>query len=378
MQIVIAPNAFKGNLSAEEAAKCIADGIGKSNLDCKCKLIPIGDGGDGTASLIAHKFKGSSITTRVHDPLGRIINSSFGWIENTKTAIIEMSDASGLKLLKTKEFNPLKANSRGTGELMKAALDKGAKKIILAIGGSATVDGATGLLSAMGIRFLNESGKEITNFPGGLIKLKSLDTNSINSALALCEVVVLCDVRNNLLGEKGAAAVFGPQKGASEEDVILLENCMQKLNQVTKKYQKINMDSIEYGGAAGGVAAGLAAFVNAKLVSGIEYFLDLVHFDDALEMADIVITAEGSLDEQTLEGKGPFGVAARAKKKNIPVVALAGQVPLKITKRMQDYFEVIFSISNGSSPIEEAMKNTSQNLTRTAYALGNLLALYHK
>ncbi|HET7117452.1 MAG TPA: glycerate kinase, partial [Hanamia sp.] len=250
--------------------------------------------------------------------------------------------------------------------------------IILAVGGSATVDGGTGMLKALGVRFLNGAENEITELPAGLIELKSIDITKLNPRLKECEIIILCDVSNTLLGNNGAAFIFGPQKGAGKKDVALLEKYMQRFNQVTKKSVGINMSSIIFGGAAGGIAAGLAAFANAKLVSGIEYYLDAVHFDNALDLADMVITAEGSLDEQTLEGKGPFGVAARAKKKNVPVIALAGQIPLKIGKKMHDYFEGIFSINHTPSSVEDAIKNTSANLTRTSCELCNLLALYQK
>ena len=376
MNIVIAPNAFKGSLSAEETANCIAKGIRQSNLSCKLDLIPIGDGGDGTAALIAKKWNSRSVSVNVHDPLGRIIKASFEWVVKEKTALIEMSEASGLKLLKSNELNPLKADSIGTGELITASLNIDAKKIILAVGGSATVDGGTGLLKSLGVRFLNGSGKEITELPAGLVDLKSINIDKLDHRLKACKIIVLCDVTNTLLGNNGAAKIFGPQKGASKKEVSLLEKCMEQFNAITKKSYGINMSSMIYGGAAGGMAAGLAAFVNGKLVSGIEYFLDAVHFDDALEKADLVITAEGSLDEQTLEGKGPFGVAVRANKKKVPVIALAGQVPLKITKKMQNYFDVVFPITHAPSSVEEAIINTSADLTRTSCELGNLLAFH--
>ncbi|MEO6836830.1 MAG: glycerate kinase [Ginsengibacter sp.] len=378
MNILISPNAFKGSLSAVEAANSIAKGIRQSNLSCKLDLIPIGDGGDGTAALIAKKCNSRSIKVNVHDPLGRIIKASFEWVPKEKTALIEMSEASGLKLLKSNELNPLKANSIGTGELIKVALNMNAKKIILAVGGSATVDGGTGLLKALGIRFLNGSRKEITELPAGLVELKSINIDKLDQRIKACEIIILCDVTNALLGNNGAAFVFGPQKGANKKEVSLLEKCMKQFNQITEKTFDIDMSSMIYGGAAGGMAAGLAAFVNAKLVSGIEYFLNAVHFDKSLEKADLVITAEGSLDDQTLEGKGPFGVALRAKKKKVPVIVLAGQVPLKITKKMQNYFDGIFPINHAPSSIDEAIKNTSADLTRTSCELGNLLTLNQK
>ena len=375
MHIVIAPNAFKGSLTAEEAAGCIAEGIRQSQLDCSLSLIPIADGGDGTALLIAKEMNSEAISVPVPDPLGRLVNASFGWVADTKTAIIEMSDASGIKLLKKEELNPLIANTKGTGELILAALDHGAQKIIIGVGGSATVDGASGLLSALGVDFKDEHGENIAKLPEGLVQLKSIELSGLDKRLRQCEITVLCDVKNTLLGNNGAAAVFGPQKGANENDVMLLEKCLEQLNLVAEKALKVSMASMTYGGAAGGVAAGLAVFLGADLVSGIEFFLDVVNFDVVLQEADIVITAEGSLDTQTLEGKGPYGVALRAKNKNIPVIGLSGQVSLHTDDLIHNYFDVLLPIGHSPCSIEEAIINTKADLIRTSRELGNLLAL---
>jgi len=378
MHLVIAPNAFKGSLTAEEAADCIAEGIRQSQLDCSLSLIPVADGGDGTAKLIAKKMYSKAIAVPVHDPLGRLIEATFGWVEDTKTAIIEISDASGIKLLKKEELNPLIANTRGAGELMLAALEYGAQKILIGVGGTATVDGASGLLSALGVDFKNEQGETIAKLPKGLVQLKSIDLSGLDERLKQCEITVLSDVKNTLLGKNGAAAVFGPQKGATENDVILLEKCLEQLNLVAETTLNVSMASMIHGGAAGGVAAGLAAFLSADLVSGIEYFLDVVNFDEALQGADIVITAEGSLDSQTLEGKGPYGVARRAKNKIIPVIGLSGQVSLHIDDSMRDYFDVLLPIGHAPCTIDDAVSHTKDDLIRTACELGNLLALKMK
>lgn len=378
MHIIIAPNAFKGSLSATQAADCIADGLRKSNLSCRLTLFPIADGGDGTANLIADKMKSKSIKKTVHDPLGRKIEVDFGWMETTKTGIIEMSEASGLRLLKQEELNPLKANTRGTGELIKAALDLGAKSIIMGVGGSATVDGASGLLTELGVHFLDEQQQEILNYPEGLITLKQIDISGLDPRLKICKIFVLCDVENTLLGEKGAAAVYGPQKGADEEQVKFLDTCLKQLNEITKQDLGVDMSSIMHGGAAGGVAAGLSTFLKAELISGIDYFLDIMDFEKPLLDADLVITAEGALDEQTLEGKGPAGVAKKAKEKNIPVVIFAGNIPPEPGKEMRKYFDAIFSIGHGIVSLNDAIQNTATDLTRTACELGNVLAFKEK
>lgn len=375
MRIIIAPNAFKGSLSADEAAECIAKGLKKSKLSCTLQLIPIADGGDGTAHLISKKLSAKPVKVLVHGPLGKKIEASYGWMSKSKTAIIELADASGLRLLNHSKRNPLNSNTRGTGELMKSALDKGAKKILLGIGGSATVDGATGLLNELGAKFLDKEGNKITEFPQGLLTLDQVETSSIDRRLKDCQIILLCDVTNKLLGPNGAASVFGPQKGANENEVSLLEKRLHQLNKIVKKDLGIEMDSFEYGGSAGGVAAGLAAFVNAKLVSGISYYFDIIGFENELKNTDLLITAEGKFDSQTMNGKGPYGVAEKALQYMIPVILLGGDVPLKIIDDLHHYFNIIMPIGHAPVSITDAMKNTAADLERTAMELGNLLAL---
>ncbi len=375
MRIVIAPNAFKGSLTAGEAAQCIAKGLKTSQLSCTLQLIPIADGGDGTAHLISKKLSAKSMKALVHDPLGKKIEASYGWVSKSKTAIIELADASGLRLLNQAKLNPLKSNTRGTGELIKSALNKGAKKIMLGIGGSATVDGASGLLNELGVKFLDKHGNKIKELPKGLLALDQVDVSSTDRRLKDCEIIVLCDVANKLLGKNGAAAIFGPQKGANEKEAHLLARCLYQLNKIVKKDLGIEMDSFKYGGSAGGLAAGMATFLNAKLVSGISYYLEIAGFENELKNADLLITAEGKFDTQTLEGKGPYGVAQQAMKHEIPVILLTGQVPLKTGEHLHHYFNVILPIGYGPASIKDAIKNTAADLERTAMELGNLLAL---
>ena len=223
MHILIAPNAFKNSLTAEEAASAIREGFMQSKLDCDCECFPIGDGGDGTAALIIKKCGGLVVNTTVHDPFGKEIITSFGLIDEGKTAVIEMADASGLRLLKRDELNPLLATSFGTGEQIKMALDKGVKKIIIGMGGSATVDGGCGMLKALGVRFLDANGLELSGLPANFINLASIDLAELDNRVLKTEVIVLCDVDNVLLGDNGAAAMFGPQKGASPQQVLELD-----------------------------------------------------------------------------------------------------------------------------------------------------------
>ncbi len=377
MHILIAPNAFKNSLTASEAAEAIRLGLMQSQLSCTTESFPIADGGDGTGELIIQRCGGNFETAQVHDPLGRLVTASFGLIDNQSTAVIEMADASGLRLLKNDKLDPLHATSYGTGELIKRALDKGVSKIIIAMGGSATVDGGTGILNALGIRFMNTKGEVLDRLLETLVDLSSIDLTEIDERIHNCSLTVLCDVDNQLLGNKGAAAVFGPQKGASAEQVTMLENSLEKFAEVVYKQTGKDLAQIKYGGTAGGAAAGLSAFLNAELVNGIDYFLQLTDFDNYLQKSDIVITGEGSIDEQTLQGKGPFGVADRAKKKGKKVIGLAGKIPLKQQMNLQQYFDVLLAIGNEPADIKTAMQSTVTNLVRTSIQIGNLIALKH-
>jgi glycerate kinase len=374
MHILISPNAFKNSLDAENAAYAIREGLMQSNLPSTFELFPIGDGGDGTADLIIRQQKGMVVTTEVQNPLGNNIKSTFGLIDSQKTAVIEMANASGVRLLKQPELDPLRATSFGTGQQIRIALDKGVKIIIIGMGGSATVDGGTGILQALGIRFLNDQGERLLN-PESLVNLSTIDVSGLDKRIFNCEIVIICDVDNSLLGEEGAAAIFGPQKGATPEGVVKLEASLKRLSEVTLQQTGKDISGIKYGGTAGGAAAGLYAFLNAKLVNGIDYYLQLTEFDKALGIADLVITGEGSIDRQTLKGKGPFGVANKTKLKGVPVVALAGKVPLIKDLELQKYFDVLLSIGDGSFDMNTAMATASENLTRTSREVGNLLAL---
>lgn len=374
MNILIAPNSFKNSLDADACAEAIKQGFLQSKLKCTCNCFPVGDGGDGTAALLIKKWNAKKIYVDVHDPLQRMIQSSFGFISESKTAIIEMADASGIKLLKKHELDALHANSFGTGEMIKHALDAGAKKIIMCIGGSATVDGGTGILHALGFHFLDETKNELKNLPNDLKYVSGINIENADKRIFNCEVIILCDVENYLLGANGAAQIFGPQKGATQNDVLMLEASLKKFCDVTLQQTGINMNTLKHGGAAGGVAAGLHVWLKAKLVSGIDYFLDATNFDAAMQQTDLLITGEGSIDTQTLEGKAPYGVAKKAKEKNIPVIGLAGKIPLNENAELNKFFDVLLSVNN-ETDVSNAILHTKENLIRTAKALGDLLSL---
>ncbi|HEY2722291.1 MAG TPA: glycerate kinase [Chitinophagaceae bacterium] len=374
MQILIAPNAFKNSLAADKVADAIAEGLQQSNLSAVLHRFPVGDGGDGTAQLLIQHRKGKLISAEAHDALGREIISSFGLIDNGRTAVIEMANASGLRLLQSTELNPLDATSLGTGELMIHALNSGVNKIILCIGGSATVDGGVGILQALGFRFLNNKNEELNHVPGTLAQLNSIDFSAHDKRLDHCKIIVLCDVDNTLLGKQGAANVFGPQKGANPADVKKLESSLMQLSKIVFQQAGKDMSTVQHGGAAGGVAAGLWAFLDAELVNGIDYFLSITGFDEILEKADLVITGEGSIDIQTLNGKGPYGVAKKAKEKRKFVIGLAGKIQTGVPA-LSEYFDVLLPINNEPMDIESTLLNTKKNLVRTSQTLGNLIDL---
>jgi glycerate kinase len=373
MYVLIAPNAFKNALSADEAAAAIARGLRRSRLNASYETFPVGDGGDGTGDLLIQHLHGRRIPANARDPLGRRIDTYFGWIESASTAIIEMASASGLRLLGPADRNPLHTSSAGTGDLIRAALDRGAQRIIIGMGGSATVDGGTGILQALGARFINGNGRLLGHLPEQLPDLASVDLSGLDPRLAATELIILCDVSNPLMGPHGAAAVFGPQKGADPAAVRQLEAALGRLSQVIAARTGSDLSTLPRSGTAGGAAAGLHGLLNATLVGGIDYFLDITGFDAALGRSNWVITGEGSIDEQTLQGKAPFGVAQRAKRKGIPVIGLAGRLPAETSSGLKGYFDMLMPITPELLELTEAMRLTAVNLELTAVQLGDWL-----
>jgi glycerate kinase len=374
MNILIAPNAFKNSLDAQSVAEAIAAGLQQSKLNCKCRLFPVGDGGDGTAALLIKHLNGELVYAQVHDALGREITASFGLIDDGRAAVIEMADASGLRLLQTGELNPMLTSSTGTGELIRAALDRNVSKIIIGMGGSATVDGGAGILNALGINFFNEDGLALKPIPEQLNALKAIDTKGLDKRISACEIIILCDVNNTLTGDHGAAAIFGPQKGATPADVAKLDAMLNNLAAIALVQTGINMTTIKHSGTAGGAAGGLFVFLNASLVSGANSFLQLTDFDNSLESMDLVITGEGSIDEQTLQGKAPAAVALFAKTHAIKVIGLAGKLPPEPIEALNQYFDELYNINQEITDLPTALKNTHLNLERVAREIGNSLA----
>lgn len=361
MKIVICPDSFKGSMSSVDTADAIARGI-RMGASCELEIIqiPIADGGEGTADTLVRATGGEIRRMRVHDPLLREVDAFFGVLGDGKTAVIEMAAASGLYLLSENERNPLVTSTVGTGELLLAAVESGVEKIVIGIGGSATNDGGTGAISALGARFLDKNGNVLP--PGGaaLADLAHIDMSDFKFPLNKIAVEVACDVINPLCGPQGASAVFGPQKGATPEMVAKLDSALANYSEVIKRDLGKDVALMPGAGAAGGLGAGLAAFLDAKLRSGIDMVLDAAGFDEAISDADLVITGEGKIDEQTAYGKTIGGVLKRTAKHNIPVVAIAGSIAGDIRPLYDAGLTAVFSIALGPMSLDYAMNNAER------------------
>ncbi|MDE5415388.1 glycerate kinase [Alkalihalobacterium chitinilyticum] len=355
MKIIIAPDSFKGSISAKEL--CSAIGAGIRPVFPKAELIelPMADGGEGTMENLVHATNGTIINVSVTDPLGRSIPSAYGVLGDEKTAVIEMAQASGLPLLREQERNPLRASSFGTGELILHALDQGYRKFIIGLGGSATNDGGMGMLQALGVKFFMKTGQLIKNDVSDLLQLDEIDLSTIDQRLTEAEFVIASDVTNPLCGPNGASHIFGPQKGATPEMVKILDESLDQYGKVINERLNINIHSVPGAGAAGGMGAGLIAFLGAKVMSGIDTVMEAVQFESQLDDACLVITGEGKLDEQTLSGKVISGVCKVANYHNIPVIAICGSNELSSGQLARLGVVAAFSIVSGPCSVETAM-----------------------
>ncbi len=367
-KIVIAPDSFKGNLTSLQVASCLEKGIKRVLPKAKCIKIPMADGGEGTVQSMVDAAKGKFVSKRVKGPAGKLVTAKYGWLAKDKTAVIEMAEASGLPLVKGREKNPLKTTTYGTGQLILDAINKGAKKIIIGIGGSATNDGGVGMAQALGVRFLNASGKEIKELgSGGMIaKISSIDALAIDPRVAKTNIVVACDVDNPLFGKKGASHVFGPQKGATPKMVLKLDENLKRLNVLMKRDLKKDVGRMPGAGAAGGLGAGLVAFSGARLESGISIVVKATNLEKYIKGADLVLTGEGRVDFQTAFGKTPSGVAKAAKNHNVPVVAIGGALADDARQVFEHGIDGIESAAAKDMTFETAIKNSKQDLANAA------------
>lgn len=366
MKIVVALDSFKGGLDAETACETVAQGIRRVDPAVECLLKPVADGGEGTAAaILASRSDGEWFPKTVTGPLpDKKVEAGFAWLADDRTAVVEMAAASGLPLLKEQERNPMAATTYGTGELLKAAAEHGARRILLTIGGSATVDGGTGAAAALGWRFLDKNGKPVPADGGHLEKIVKIVPPPTNQ---LPPVTVLCDVTNPLSGPRGAAAVYGPQKGATAEMVEQLEKGLSNLAaRIEKDLGRRQIAEMPGAGAAGGLGAGAAAFFNADLAPGISTVIEAVGLKKALDNADWCITGEGSFDDQSLDGKAVSGVADAARQKEVPVVVLSGRVKADPEKWRKHGIREAIATHAAEMPMEEVIRREAELLADTA------------
>ncbi|HET7544256.1 MAG TPA: glycerate kinase [Polyangiaceae bacterium] len=366
MRVVIAPNALKGSLTALEASLAIARGLRAADASVELVSVPIADGGDGTSAVLSAAKNGVIRETIVPDPLGRPMRASFALLDEGRTAVLDVATASGITLLQSHERDPLFCSSRGSGKLISTALDAGVETVIIGVGGSATVDGGAGLLAALGVGLLDEKGTPISSGGAGLARLSHIDLSRIHPALGRVKLRVACDVDSPLLGPSGAAVAFGPQKGAGPEAVLELEQNLAHYADVIERTTGRDVRYVTSAGAAGGIAAGLFGVLGATLEAGIDLVLEAVGFEQALSGADVVITAEGLLDRQSLRNKGPWGVARWSKRRQVPVLALVGGIADDVRPADFPEFAGIFSICRRPVPLEEARQHAADWLEATA------------
>lgn len=373
MKIIIAPDSFKGALSSPGVCEALAKGWLESRPLDDVRLFPLADGGEGTCEALIRSVKGAFYEVTAHDPLMRTVSCRCG-IAGESTGVMELAAASGIELLSREELAPLKSSTYGSGEVMKFLLDKGCREFLLGIGGSATVDGGAGMLQALGAVFYDPQGRRIPDGIGGgdLKCIARADWNSLDPRLAVSKIKVACDVTNPLLGPQGAAAVFGPQKGATPEMVKILEENLAHWEQITG-----GSGELPGSGAAGGVGFMLRSVLKAEITSGAELVIDHSGVGKALEDADLLITGEGCSDGQTLCGKLPAVIARRAAAKGVPAILCSGAIAGD-QDELAKLFCGVFSISSGAITLEEALRKTAENLRVTGRSLAGMAGIVER
>ncbi|NRD79200.1 glycerate kinase [Bacillus sp. BRMEA1] len=375
MKFILAPDSFKESMTAKKAALAMEKGIRKVFPDAECVIAPMADGGEGTVDALVDITNGHIIQSEISGPLGQKVLAEFGLLGEGKTAVIEMASASGLALIKPEERNPLLTTTYGTGELIKHALELGVTQILIGIGGSATNDGGVGMLQALGVSFKDSNGNELGHGGGFLHQLHSIDITGLDSRLKTVHIDVACDVSNPLIGKNGASAIFGPQKGADPEMVMKLDQNLSHYAKIIKQQLNHDVAMTPGSGAAGGLGAGLLAFLNAHLKNGIDLILDYTRLEDQMKDADFVFTGEGSIDSQTIFGKTPYGIAMAAKKYSVPVITIAGKIGTGIEPLYEIGMTSIIGISKGITSIKAALEFGEVNLAFAAENVCRLLSL---
>ncbi|MBI5590727.1 MAG: glycerate kinase [Deltaproteobacteria bacterium] len=375
MKIIIAPDSYKESLTALEVATEIEAGFREVFPDADFIKLPMADGGEGTVAAMVAATRGKLVAVDVTGPLGEAVKACYGLTGDGKTAVIEMAEASGLALVAPNLRNPLKTTTHGTGELIKAALDAGARHLIIGIGGSATNDGGAGMLQALGVKLKDHAGRKIGFGGGELANLDRIDIGYMDPRLKACRIEAACDVNNPLTGPDGASAVFGPQKGATPEMVAQLDANLTRYARLISRDLGIQVDSVPGAGAAGGVGAALLAFFGAELRPGIEIVVEAVGLEAAVRDADLVITGEGRIDSQTIHGKTPMGVARVAKRCGKPVIGIAGSLAPDAGVVHEHGINAVFSVLSRISTVEEALTHAAENLRTTSRNIAAALKL---
>lgn len=350
-RVVVASDSFKGCLTSLQVADAVEAGVKSVYPSCEVVKLSVADGGEGTVQALSDAMNGEIVSILVKDPLGREVSASYAMIREKETAVIEVSAASGLTLLSPQERNPLAASSYGSGQIISDALSRGCRNFLMCIGGSAVNDAGMGMLSALGFRFLDEEGNRLEGSGADMSEVCDVDLSQVDPALGEAVFTVACDVDSPFCGTQGAAYVFAPQKGASPEQVKILEEGMSHFASVMKTLTGIDVINIPGAGAAGGIGGTMVSFLGAELKSGAEMVLDAVRFDEVLSDTDMVITGEGCLDGQTMTGKLPYCVAQRSAKADVPVAAVCGRAEVDECQ----YFGAIIPVTPAAMPLNEAM-----------------------
>lgn len=378
MRIVVAPDSFKGSLSALEVCQAIEAGLRESlGESAEIVSVPLADGGEGTVQALADATRGRIVPKRVTGPLGEPVDAFYGLLGDGRTAAIEMAAASGLPLIASERRDPMRATTYGTGELIAAALEHGASELIVGVGGSATNDGGAGMAQALGFRLLDVDGRDLPAGGAALARLDRIEAApGLRERLGGLRVRVACDVDNPLCGPSGASSVYGPQKGARPEQVRALDAALANFARVVSRDLGVEILDVPGAGAAGGLGGGLLAFLGGELTPGVEIVVDAVGLVGALEGADLCITGEGQLDEQTARGKTPMGALRAARRQGVPVIALGGAVRRGARPALEACFDVVLSVSEGPGALDEAVRTGALDLKATARQLGRLLTRF--
>jgi len=375
MKIVIAVDSFKESLSSMQVARAIEAGFQSVYPHATYVKIPVADGGEGTVQALVDATKGKTVNVKVKNPLGKEVTSYYGILGDKKTAVIEMATACGLDLLEEDEKNPLECSTFGFGQLILNALDKDITSFILGLGGSATNDAGIGMLQALGVKFLDEEKKEIGFGAKYIQDIKYIDTSKLDSRLLDIKFKVACDVNNILCGEQGATYVFGPQKGLLANQLEELDTHIKDFAHLCEQTFERKTQIIKGCGAAGGLGFGLITFLNASLLSGIDIVLNRVNLDQALEGADLLITGEGKMDSQTINGKVPVGVARRAKKKNLKVIAICGALEKGYEEVYDHGIDAVFDTVQNVDTLQNVLLNAKDNVKASAQNIARVLSL---